>query len=78
MSNPSISDSISSMKSSLSGNSTVHPTSIELEPEEDAMRASLEAAITAAIELFQSVEQATALAPGRQHGAYRARGRAHD
>ncbi len=56
-SNPSLSESVTSIKSSLSGSSTVHPTSIELEPEEEAMRAALERAVTASIELFQSVDK---------------------
>lgn len=55
-SNPSLNESITSLKSSLSGG-TVHPTSIELEPEEESMRSSLEQAITATIELFQSVDK---------------------
>ena len=60
-STPSLGESITSLKSSLSGGSqrtTVHPTSIELEPEEEIMRTSLETAITKAIELFQSVDKA--------------------
>lgn len=57
MSGPSISDSVSSIKSSLSGTSTVHPTSIELEPEEQALRTSLETAIISAIDLFQNVDK---------------------
>ncbi|KAK5168252.1 uncharacterized protein LTR77_006821 [Saxophila tyrrhenica] len=56
-SNPSLSESITSLKSSLSGSSTVPPTSIELEPEEEAMRTALERAVTATIELFQSVDK---------------------
>ncbi|KAK5691024.1 hypothetical protein LTR97_011675 [Elasticomyces elasticus] len=56
-STPSMKSSISSLKSSLSGGSTVHPTELELEPEEDALRTSLEGAITAAIELFQRVDK---------------------
>ena len=56
-SNPSLSESITSLKSSLSGSTTVHPTSIELEPEEDSMRRSVETAVTAAIETFQSVDK---------------------
>ncbi|KAK3700955.1 hypothetical protein LTR37_015661 [Vermiconidia calcicola] len=56
-STPSLSDSITSLKSSLSGNTTVHPTSIELEPEEETLRTSLENAVTAAIELFQAVDK---------------------
>ncbi|KAK5708991.1 hypothetical protein LTR17_020171 [Elasticomyces elasticus] len=56
-STPSMKSSISSLKSSLSGSSTVHPTELELEPEEDALRTSLEGAITAAIELFQRVDK---------------------
>ena len=56
-SNPSLSESITSLRSSLSGSTTVHPTSIELEPEENSMRSSLEKSITAAIELFQSVDK---------------------
>ena len=60
-SNPSLSDSITSLKSSLSGGSqgsAMHPTAIELEPEEDSMRSALESAVTKAIELFQSVDKA--------------------
>lgn len=57
LSGPSISDSVSSIKSSLSGASTFHPTSIELEPEEQALRTSLETAIVAAIDLFQNVDK---------------------
>lgn len=56
-SRPSISDSVSSLKSSLSGVSTVHPTSLELEPEEETLRTSLETAIVAAIDLFQNVDK---------------------
>ena len=56
-SKPSISDSVSSFKSSLSGSSTVHPTALELEPEEESLRTSLETAVTAAIELFQGVDK---------------------
>lgn len=56
-STPSMSSSVSSIRSSLSGSSTVHPTDIELEPEEEAMRASLENAVTAAIEHFQGVDK---------------------
>ncbi|KAK5130212.1 hypothetical protein LTR08_002297 [Meristemomyces frigidus] len=56
-STPSLSSSVSSLRSSLSGSSTVHPTELELEPEEEAMRTSLETAVTAAIELFQSVDK---------------------
>lgn len=55
-SNPSLNESITSLKSSLSGG-TVHPTAIELAPEEETMRGSLERAVTAAIELFQSVDK---------------------
>lgn len=57
LSGPSISDSISLFKSSLSGTSMVHPTSIELEPEEQALRTSLETAIITAIDLFQNVDK---------------------
>ena len=46
-----------SIKSSLSGNNTTHPTSIELEPEEETLRTALESAVTAAIELFQAVDK---------------------
>lgn len=56
-STPSMSSSVSSIKSSLSGSGTLPPTAIELEPEEDAMRDSLEQAVTSAIELFQKVDQ---------------------
>ncbi|WPG99410.1 Hypothetical protein R9X50_00222400 [Acrodontium crateriforme] len=56
-SSTSMSESISSIRSSLSTGSTVHPTSIELAPEEDSLRTSLEVTITAAIELFQSVDK---------------------
>ena len=55
-STPSMSSSVSSLKS-LSSGGTLPPTAIELEPEEDAMRTSLETAVTAAIELFQKVDQ---------------------
>lgn len=58
-STPSVTDSDSSIKSSLSGgSSTVHPTALELEPEEESLRTSLETAITAAIDLFQGVDKA--------------------
>lgn len=57
LSGPSISDSVSSIKSSLSGTSLIHPTSIELEPEEQALRTSLETAIITAIDLFQNVDK---------------------
>lgn len=57
LSGPSISDSVSSIKSSLSGTSIIHPTSIELEPEEQALRTSLETAIITAIDLFQNVDK---------------------
>ncbi|KAK5120520.1 hypothetical protein LTR85_006175 [Meristemomyces frigidus] len=56
-STPSMTSSVSSIRSSLSGSSTVHPTEIELEPEEEAIRESLENAVTAAIELFQGVDK---------------------
>ncbi|KAH9823704.1 Vacuolar sorting protein 9 (VPS9) domain [Teratosphaeria destructans] len=58
VSTPSLSSSVSSLKSSLSGSGTLPPTQIELEPEEEAMRTSLEHAVTAAIELFQCVDKA--------------------
>ncbi|KAK0319236.1 hypothetical protein LTR82_009653 [Friedmanniomyces endolithicus] len=54
---PSMRNSMSSVKSSLSGSSTVHPTQLELEPEEDALRTSLESTVTAAIDLFQQVDK---------------------
>ena len=54
---PSMSSSVSSIKSSLSGSTTIHPTELELEPEEDRMRASLEHAVTTAIEIFQQVDK---------------------
>ena len=53
----SLSESVSSIKSSLSGGSIVHPTSLELEPEEESLRTALEAAVTSAIELFQKVDK---------------------
>ncbi|PPJ54203.1 hypothetical protein CBER1_01068 [Cercospora berteroae] len=56
-SRPSISDSVSSLRSSLSGTSTVHPTYLELEPEEETLRTALETAIVAAIDLFQNVDK---------------------
>ncbi|USW46799.1 Putative VPS9 domain, ankyrin repeat-containing domain superfamily, PX domain superfamily [Septoria linicola] len=56
-SRPSISDSVSSLRSSVSGTSTVHPTFIELEPEEETLRTALETAIVAAIDLFQNVDK---------------------
>ena len=56
-SRPSISDSVSSLKSSVSGTSTIHPTSLELEPEEETLRTALETAIIAAIDLFQNVDK---------------------
>jgi hypothetical protein len=50
---------VSSIRSSRSGvsSSTIHPTSLELEPEEQTLRTSLETAIIAAIDLFQSVDK---------------------
>lgn len=54
---PSISESMSSLKSSLSGSGTLPATALELDPEEETMRASLETAITSAIELFQNVDK---------------------
>ncbi|CAK3986744.1 related to VPS9 domain [Lecanosticta acicola] len=57
LSGPSIGDSVSSLKSSLSGSSTFHPTALELEPEEQSLRASLETAIVSAIDLFQNVDK---------------------
>ncbi|KAK3672515.1 hypothetical protein LTR78_007565 [Recurvomyces mirabilis] len=56
-STPSMSSSVSSLKSSLSGHSTLPPTQLELEPEEEALRMSLESAVTAAIDLFQQVDK---------------------
>lgn len=56
-SRPSIADSVSSLKSSVSGTSTIHPTSLELEPEEETLRTALETAIIAAIDLFQNVDK---------------------
>lgn len=38
--------------------STVHPTDIELEPEEETLRTSMETAVMAAIDLFQQVDKA--------------------
>ncbi|KAF2771750.1 hypothetical protein EJ03DRAFT_357937 [Teratosphaeria nubilosa] len=58
VSTPSLSSSVSSLKSSLSGSGTLPPTQIELEPEEEAMRTSLENAVTSAIEQFQCVDKA--------------------
>ncbi|KAK4997655.1 hypothetical protein LTR66_002954, partial [Elasticomyces elasticus] len=49
--------SLSSLTRSLSNKSSTHPTTLELEPEEDAMRRSLENAVTAAIDLFQNVDK---------------------
>ncbi|KAK4634759.1 UPF0507 protein [Fulvia fulva] len=57
LSGPSISDSVSTIKSSLSGISTIHPTSLELEPGEETMRTSLETAVVSAIDLFQGVDK---------------------
>ncbi|SMR45034.1 unnamed protein product [Zymoseptoria tritici ST99CH_3D1] len=57
LSGPSISDSVSSLKSSVSGTSTIHPTALELEPEEQSLRTSLETAIITAIDLFQNVDK---------------------
>ncbi|KAM0723042.1 hypothetical protein Q7P37_001241 [Cladosporium fusiforme] len=54
---PSINGSIRSLKSSLSGSTTVHPTALELEPEEETIRHSLESAVIAAIDLFQGVDK---------------------
>jgi hypothetical protein len=54
---PSINGSIRSLKSSLSGSTMIHPTALELEPEEETMRTSLETAVTAAIDLFQGVDK---------------------
>lgn len=56
-STPSMSSSVSSLKSSLSATSTLPPTQLELEPEEENLRTSLEVAITAAIDLFQQVDK---------------------
>ncbi|KAI7395279.1 hypothetical protein KC328_g5787 [Hortaea werneckii] len=56
-STPSMSSSVSSLKSLSSGSGTLPPSSIELEPEEEAMRTSLETAVVAAIQLFQKIDQ---------------------
>lgn len=56
-STPSISSSITSLKSSLSDKSSLPPTAIELEADEEAMRTSLESTVTSAIELFQKVDK---------------------
>lgn len=56
-SRPSVSDSVSSHKSSLSGTSSIHATSLKLEPEEETLRTALETAIIAAIDLFQNVDK---------------------
>jgi len=56
-STPSLSSSVSSLKSTLSGSGPLPPTALELEPEEETIRAALERAITAAIELFQGVDK---------------------
>ncbi|KAF2857840.1 ankyrin [Piedraia hortae CBS 480.64] len=55
--NRSASSSRSSLASSTSGNGPVFATSLELEPEEEAMRSSLEHAVSAAIALFQGVDK---------------------
>ncbi|KXT14498.1 hypothetical protein AC579_9556 [Pseudocercospora musae] len=55
---PSLSDSVGSIKSGISAADTVHPTSLELEPEEQTLRSSLETAIVSAIDLFQNVDKA--------------------
>nr|POE49367.1 upf0507 protein [Quercus suber] len=53
---PSVSSS--SIRSSLSGGSTaVHPTALELEPEEENLRISLESLVYTAIDLFQKVDK---------------------
>jgi len=57
LSGTSLSESISTIKSSLSGSTTVHPTLLELEPEEQSLRTSLETAIISAIDLFQNVDK---------------------
>ena len=56
-STPSMSSSVGSIKSSLSGTSTFHPTALELEPEEETLRTTFETAITSAIDLFQTVDK---------------------
>ncbi|KXL47147.1 hypothetical protein M433DRAFT_64428 [Acidomyces richmondensis BFW] len=56
-STPSLSSSVSSLKSSVSDGGPLPPTSLELEPEEETIRAALERGITAAIELFQRVDK---------------------
>lgn len=54
---PSVNGSVRSVKSSLSGSTMIHPTALELEPEEENIRMSLEAAVNAAIDLFQGVDK---------------------
>jgi ankyrin repeat protein len=54
---PSINGSVRSLRSSLSGSTMIHPTALELEPEEETMRGSLETAVTSAIDLFQGVDK---------------------
>jgi len=56
-SNNTLGSSVSSLRSSLSGSNTLHPTSLELEPGEETMRTSLQAAVASAIELFQKVDK---------------------
>lgn len=53
----SLSGSASSIRSSLSAGSAYHPTSLELEPEEQSLRTSLETAVVSAIDLFQNVDK---------------------
>lgn len=54
---PSTNGSVRSLKSSLSGSTVIHPTALELEPEEETMRTLLETAVTNAIDLFQNVDK---------------------
>lgn len=59
-STPSLSD-VASIRSARSGvsssGSTLHPTALELTPEEQTLQTALETAIIAAIDLFQSVDK---------------------
>nr|POE54924.1 upf0507 protein [Quercus suber] len=50
--------SVSSIRSSLSGgNTAVHPTALDLDTEEESLRASLETLVSVAIDLFQKVDK---------------------
>ncbi|KAK8196726.1 hypothetical protein M8818_006893 [Zalaria obscura] len=56
-SSSSLADSLASLRSSLADSDTLHPSSLALDPDEDAMRFALESAITTAIDLFQGVDR---------------------